>query len=258
MTVVTGVNSHTSPNSGKPETEAMLDTIHSIETPEGVELDFRLSGINARALAWIIDTFIRFDLLLVLSIPLISVGEFGIGVYLILIFLIEWFYPVIFEVLSNGMTPGKRAIGIRVMHYNGSPIGWPASITRNLLRLIDFLPLFYIFGLASMALNRHFQRLGDLVAGTLVVYCETDHNWQQIPQGQAIAPSHTLKPAEAQAILSFAERIDQISAERANELATMTGNLIPDNKPATQTLLGIARWITKTDVTHDETGQLPQ
>ena len=122
----------------------MLDTVYSIETPEGVELDLRLSGIPSRMLAWIIDTFIRFGLYLALSIGLSWGGEFGLGIYLILLFLIEWFYPVFFEVISDGMTPGKRAMGIRVVHSNGTPIGWSASITRNLLRFIDFLPLFLL------------------------------------------------------------------------------------------------------------------
>jgi len=222
----------------------MLDTIYAIETPEGVELDLRLSGIPARMLAWIIDTFIRFGLYMVLSLALAWAGEFGIGIYLILIFLIEWFYPVFFEVISDGMTPGKRAMGIRVVHSNGTPVGWPASITRNLLRFVDFLPLFYVFGLVAMMLNRNFQRLGDLVAGTIVVYRDDRRAQRRVPQGKAIAPSHALRPVEAQAIVHFAERMEQISAERADELATTTGDLIPENKPAAQTLLGIARWIT--------------
>jgi uncharacterized RDD family membrane protein YckC len=225
-------------------TTNMLDTIYSIETPEGVELDLRLSGIPARMLAWIIDTFIRFGLYLVLSMLLAWAGAFGFGIYLILIFLVEWFYPVFFEVLSDGMTPGKRAMGIRVIHANGTPIGWPASITRNLLRFIDFLPLFYAFGVISMMLNRRFQRLGDLVAGSLVVYRE-DHRIQHaIPQAAAIVPGYALRSNEAQAIVHYAERMTQISTERAEELATTTGELIPKNKPAAQTLLGIAHWIT--------------
>jgi uncharacterized RDD family membrane protein YckC len=222
----------------------MLDTIYSIETPEGVELDLRLSGIPARMLAWIIDTFIRFGMYLALSMALAWSGEFGIGLFLILIFLIEWFYPVFFEVISDGMTPGKRAMGIRVMHSNGTPIGWPASITRNLLRFIDFLPLFYVFGIVTMMLNRNFQRLGDLVAGTIVVYREDRRTQHHIPQSIETAPAYALQPNEAQAIVHFAERAEQISVERADELASATGLLIPNNKPPAQTLFGIARWIT--------------
>jgi len=195
-------------------------------------------------LAWIIDTFIRFGMYLALSIALAWSGEFGIGIYLILIFLIEWFYPVFFEVISDGMTPGKRAMGIRVMHSNGTPIGWPASITRNLLRFIDFLPLFYVFGFITMMLNRNFQRLGDLVAGTIVVYREDRRARHRVPESTEIAPAYALKPDEAQAIVNFAERAGQISTERADELASTTGLLIPDNKSPAQTLLGIARWIT--------------
>ena len=222
----------------------MLDTIYSIETPEGVELDLRLSGIPARMLAWIVDTFIRFGLYIVLSMMLSWAGDFGFGIYLILIFLIEWFYPVVFEVISDGMTPGKRAMGIRVVHSNGTPIGWPASITRNLLRFIDFLPLFYVFGIITMMLNRNFQRLGDLVAGSVVVYRDDKRTRHTLPEAASVVPAYALRPNEAQAIVHFAERVEQISGERADELAMTTGELIPGNKPATQTLLGIARWIT--------------
>jgi uncharacterized RDD family membrane protein YckC len=221
----------------------MLDTIHAIETPEGVELDLRLSGIPARMLAWVIDTFIRLGLYIALSIGLAWADEFGLGLYLILVFLVEWFYPVFFEVLSDGMTPGKRAMGIRVIHANGTPVGWSASVTRNLLRFIDFLPLFYVFGVASMMLNRRFQRLGDLVAGTLVIYREEKRTQPVIPDIPEIVPGFALQPAEAQAIVHFAERSGQISSERADELAATTGELIPANQPPARTLQGIARWI---------------
>jgi uncharacterized RDD family membrane protein YckC len=222
----------------------MLDTIHAIETPEGVELDLRLSGIPARMLAWIIDTFIRLGLYIALSIALAWAGEFGLGLYLILVFLIEWFYPVVFEVLSDGMTPGKRAMGIRVIHANGTPVGWSASVVRNLLRFVDFLPLFYVFGMISMMLNRRFQRLGDLVAGTLVIYREEKRAHPAIQDIPEIMPIYALQPDEAQSIVNFAERADRISRERADELAATTGNLIPANQPPARTLLGIARWIS--------------
>ena len=221
----------------------MLDTVYSIETPEGVELGLRSSGIPVRMLAWIIDTLIRFGLYILLGFGLAWGGKFGIGVYLILLFLIEWFYPVFFEVMSDGMTPGKRGMGIRVVHSNGTPVSWSASITRNLLRFVDFLPLFYVFGFATMMLNRNFQRLGDLVADTLVVYREDQQAQPAIPSAAEIVPAYSLHADEAQAIVYFAERSSQISAERADELATTTGALIPRNRPPMQTLLGIARWI---------------
>ena len=141
------------------------------------------------------------------------------------------------------MTPGKRAMGIRVVHSNGTPVGWSASITRNLLRFVDFLPLFYVFGFISMMLNRNFQRLGDLVAGTLVVYREDKRAQHDIPEATEMLPAFALQPNESQAIVHFAERAGQISQERADELAAVTGELIPANKPPTQVLFGIAHWI---------------
>ena len=221
----------------------MLDTIHAIETPEGVELDLRLCGIPARMLAWIIDTFIRLGLYIALSIALAWADEFGLGLYLILVFLVEWFYPVVFEVMSDGMTPGKRAMGIRVIHANGTPVGWSASVTRNLLRFVDFLPLLYVFGIVSMMLTRRFQRLGDLVAGTLVIYREQGHALPAISEIHEVVPAYSLLPGEAQAIVNFAERASQISGERADELALTTGKLIPTGQPPARSLMGIARWI---------------
>src|SRR5512143_1036292 len=148
-----------------------LDTIHTFETPEGIELGLRVAGPLPRALAWVIDALIRYGGLFIVSIALSILGEFGFGLFLILLFLVEWFYPVLFEV-SRGATPGKKMMGLAVVHDNGTPIGWPASMIRNLLRVIDFFPLMYGTGLLSMLINRQFKRLGDLAAGTLVVYRE--------------------------------------------------------------------------------------
>jgi uncharacterized RDD family membrane protein YckC len=142
------------------------------ETPEGIDLGLRVAGPISRALAWIIDAFIRYSVLFALSTVLASLLSFGMGLFLILLFLLEWFYPVVFEVV-RGATPGKKAMGLLVVHDNGTPVGWSASMIRNLLRSVDFLPFFYCAGLISILLNSRFKRLGDLAAGTLVVYAAT-------------------------------------------------------------------------------------
>lgn len=89
-----------------------------------------------------------------------------------MLFLLEWFYPIIFEVYRQGQTPGKKVMAIKVLQDNGIPVGWPTSLIRNLLRAVDFLPMMYGFGVVSMLIARNFRRLGDLAAGTLVVYVE--------------------------------------------------------------------------------------
>uniref|UniRef100_UPI0025F2F3AC RDD family protein n=1 Tax=uncultured Thiodictyon sp. TaxID=1846217 RepID=UPI0025F2F3AC len=149
---------------------APLDTIRLNETPEGVDLGLRVAGPAPRALALAADGAIRLVILLALS-PLAALSGLGLGLSLIAVFLLEWLYPVTFEVLS-GATPGKRAMGLMVVHDDGTPVGLPASLIRNLLRVVDFFPLFYGVGLVCTLVDRDFRRLGDLAAGTLVVHAQ--------------------------------------------------------------------------------------
>ena len=221
----------------------MLDTTRTIETPEGIELVLHLSGPVVRMLAWVIDTLIRFGIYIGLVMSLSWLGDLGIGLLLILLFLVEWFYPVIFEVRYQGMTPGKRAMGIRVVHDDGTPVGWHASLVRNLLRFVDSLPLFYVVGFVTMLLNREFRRLGDIVAGTVVVYPGEQLSDSELPQAPPLVPEQALRESEAQAVVDFAERIGQFSPGRADELARASGALIPADAPPAKTLLGYANWM---------------
>ncbi len=201
----------------------MLDTTRPVETPEGIELALRVAGPLVRALAWVIDFGIRITVYILLSIFLVRLGELGIGLLLISIFIIEWFYPVLFEVYRQGMTPGKRAMKIRVLHELGTPVNWSASMIRNLLRAVDFLPLLYGFGLICMLLNRDFKRIGDLAAGTVVVYEEKIPSLTEssLPDEPPQAMPVSLPLEEQQAIINFAERAPQLQPERAEELANI-------------------------------------
>ena len=156
------------------------DTIRQYETPEGVLLQLKLAGPVVRACAWTIDLAIKAVLYIIISIITSLFGGVGMAVMLIGFFLLEWFYPVFFEV-SSGATPGKKAMGLVVVHDNGTPISWSASLIRNLLRVADFFPLFYGTGLLVMLASNRFQRLGDMVAGTLVVYREREKTDIEIP-----------------------------------------------------------------------------
>lgn len=201
----------------------MLDTIKSIETPEGIELTLRPAGPVPRALAWALDMALRFALYLVLVMALAPFGGPGMGLFLVALFLLEWLYPVLFEVLWQGRTPGKRALGLRVLQIDGTPVGWGASMLRSLLMVADFLPAAYAAGLASMLLQRDSRRLGDLVAGTLVVYAEP----QPEAGPRALDPSRPepapvpLSLEEQQALASFGERVGSLSPERGQELADL-------------------------------------
>jgi uncharacterized RDD family membrane protein YckC len=222
----------------------MLDTYREIETPEGVELHLRAAGPVARALAYAIDLLLRGVVLFVLSIVLSMIGNFGGGVFLIVMFLMEWFYPVLFEVYRNGETPGKRMFGLRVLNDNGTPVGWGPSLVRNLMRAVDFMPAFYAFGLVSMLFNRDFKRLGDLAAGTVVVYQERAARKLDLPDVPAIAPPLGLSLAEQRAVITFAERSQRLTEVRAEELADLLAPLTGvSGRAGIQRLYQIANWL---------------
>lgn len=219
-----------------------LDTVHTFETPEGVDLGLRVAGPVPRALAFVLDTLIRYTVLFVLSMILLPLAELGVGAFLIMLFLMEWFYPVFFEV-TRGATPGKKAMGLTVVHDNGTPVSWAASLIRNLLRVVDFFPLFYGIGLLSMLINRRFQRLGDLAAGTLVVYTEAARRNDAVIDAEARALPVPLAVEEQRALLDFAERSTTLAPARVEELAEIIAE--EQGPAAVQTVLGYARWLER-------------
>ena len=218
----------------------MLDTLRRIPTPEGFELTLRLAGPVPRALAFAIDLAIRVAMFGVAASLLSQIQIAGTGLILITAFLIEWFYPVAFEVWWQGASPGKRAFGLAVLNDNGTPVTFGASLTRNLLRAVDFLPFLYAFGLVSMLLNRDFKRLGDLAAGTVVVYRDRPGVRAPIPAARPVRPAFILNLAEKRAILDFAERFATLSQERADEVAAHATPLVRASSAPAQVLLGIA------------------
>ena len=222
----------------------MLDTYREVETPEGVELQLRAAGPVARALAFVIDLLLRGVILILLSISLSIVGNFGMGLFLIVVFMMEWFYPVLFEVYRQGETPGKRMMGLRVLNDNGTPVGWGPSLVRNLLRAVDFLPSFYGFGLSSMLLSRDFKRLGDHAAGTIVVYQDRGLRNVAIPDLPAFAPPLNLNLAEQRAVITFAERSQRLTDSRSEELADLLTPLTGvQGRPGIQRLYQMANWL---------------
>lgn len=221
-----------------------LDTFHEIETPEGVAFRLHVAGPVVRSLAWSIDTLIRFGIYLVLGIVLSVLGKPGIGLLMILLFVVEWFYPVLFEIYFHGATPGKRSMGLCVVYDNGAPVGWPGSLLRNLLRFVDFLPLLYGFGLLTMCLNQDYKRLGDLAAGTRVVYRNRTGLAKAVPEAKAIPPSVPLLLDEQRAIVDYAGRLQQISQERAHELASIIAPQIArPGGQAVDALISLANWL---------------
>jgi uncharacterized RDD family membrane protein YckC len=146
-----------------------------LEIPENVRLGFRLAGPGTRLGAYLLDLGVRsaalYAIVAVLSIALLPFATTGlpVGVYFVVAFVLEWGYGCFFETWWNGQTPGKRAFGLRVIKTEGYAIGFYEAMIRNLLRAADFVPLFYAAGFLTAMGNPRLQRIGDLVAGTMVV-----------------------------------------------------------------------------------------
>ena len=223
---------------------AGLDTLRSITTPEGVELNLRLAGPVPRACAWAIDLAIRSVIMIALFVGLTPLGGVGFGALLIAVFLLEWFYPALCEVYLDGATPGKKSMGLRVVNDDGTPVQMAAAMIRNLLRAADFLPVLYGVGLVSMLVNREFKRLGDLVAQTVVIYRDESRAGVSIPAAAPAPPATPLTVQEARAVLDCAERVPELTAERVDELARLAAPLIGADQAeggnARERLLGVA------------------
>ncbi|MFN4270781.1 MAG: RDD family protein, partial [Thermosynechococcus sp.] len=159
----------------------------TLRTPESIELDFALAGIGSRVLAWLIDQIILYTALVLFSLAagyiyfyalypwLIevlpasgqSIGAWSLAIYLLVTFGLYNGYYIFFETYWQGQTPGKRYAEIRVVQDNGRPISLREATLRSLLQTIDFA--FLGIGAFLVALSRSEKRLGDMVAGTLVI-----------------------------------------------------------------------------------------
>jgi uncharacterized RDD family membrane protein YckC len=201
--------------------DTTLDTRLALETPEGVEIELRPAGPFARALALLIDEFIRWLVLIAAAIALGFFGALGFGMFSLTTFLVYWWYGVAFEVLAGGQTPGKRMQHIAVVNADGTPIQLGASLVRNVLLVVDILPLFYLVGLVTMFVSRHFRRVGDLVADTLVVYREAERAVAPSGETSARLPPIVLNADEQRAAIEFTERLPRLSVDRARELANL-------------------------------------
>lgn len=146
---------------------AWIDRVHVITTPEAVDFAYDVAGPGQRALAWLVDGFI-------ISVLMIGAAIFAavIGVqawFFITSFALQTGYFVVLEAWMHGQTPGKRIFGLRVLDSRGFRISFAQSALRNILRIADSLPFFYLVGGGVALCNRRGLRLGDLAAGTIVV-----------------------------------------------------------------------------------------
>lgn len=216
-------------------------------------LQFAVAGPVVRGMAWLIDGLIR---LVILIIFFIIVGIPGggdtsdvsasIGLFLIAQFLLNWFYTTIFEA-ATGTTPGKKLFNLWVVHDNATPITFSGALIRNFLRVVDYLPFAYVIGLVSMLLDTRFRRLGDLAAGTLVIYRDKTPSATSFTHELGVPPPEWLSRNERQAIVEFAERCGSLSAERQQELARILAHLIEEPTPtdSVDVLKSWAQWILR-------------
>jgi uncharacterized membrane protein SpoIIM required for sporulation/uncharacterized RDD family membrane protein YckC len=193
-----------------------------IETPENVAFTFTPAGIGARALAYLLDIVVRGTPFLVIVIVLsltdtlldiIHLGHVAIAFVTLGFFGIQWLYYLLFEYFWQGRTPGKRALGIRVVMDGGYPLTFVAAAVRNLMRFADFLPVLYAVGIVSTFVSRRSKRLGDFAAGTLVVREEPfDIRYLSVIEEASAPASETasarapLSPQEIDLITKFIQR----------------------------------------------------
>jgi uncharacterized RDD family membrane protein YckC len=192
----------------------MVDSFEQlkIDTPEQIALELPLAGIGSRFLAIAIDTLIQIALYLLTGLIFLLLLPEGFSIFTFLPktlgpaiaifigFAIYWGYFALFESIWKGQTPGKRVAGIRVIKESGRPINAFEAIGRNLMRAVDVMPGIYGVGLICMMLNQQSRRLGDFVAGTVVVHEKTTDQ---------VRPTWNTAAASA----SASGRIGQVTAE---------------------------------------------
>jgi uncharacterized RDD family membrane protein YckC len=225
----------------------MLDTLRHVETPEGIQLSLPIAGPVSRARAWVLDMLIIAAILVAASIVLGLLGTTGWGLFALLTFGLSWMYPVFFEVLRKGQTPGKKMVGLRVVHDDGMPIGWSGSMIRSIIGFVDMLPLGYAAGLITTLLNHDAKRLGDLAAGTIVVHTSQTKTRGLATNVAPIQPSVPLLIDEQHGLVEFAARASQLAQGRLDELARIAGPLtetVPKGSSRVHRLLAQARWIS--------------
>lgn len=208
----------------------------SIATPEGIDLDVTLAGLGSRFVAALLDQLIQGAVLLALL--LLGLAGFGFGdlggggdsaallfgaAMVLVFFLVQFGYHILFETRAGGRTPGKRWAGLRVVRAGGGPVTFTASAIRNVVRLIDMLPGAYAVGIVAILATSRNQRLGDMAAGTLVIRERTGETVK--PVAPWLRPEVRLEPSEqARTWDASAVTADEVAAVRRflDRRATLT------------------------------------
>lgn len=237
-----------------------MDDRYIVDTPENISVSYGVAGIGSRFLAGIIDTLliglIYFVLLFAVAYANSVMDEWSsvfVAIVVIVMFLITWGYYILFELLWNGQSPGKRLIGLRVVHTGGRPISFIGSAIRNLVRVVDFLPSMYALGVVTMFIDARSRRLGDLAAGTLVIKEERVVTLESLTSNQnnakyllPLKPGEPIPPLELQhvdqlkmeefeLIHDFLTRRSHLSSSSRARLASQLAQLVSERLQLPQT-----------------------
>lgn len=212
-----------------------------IETPENVELQRRLAGIGSRFIAGFLDNLLIVLMYLVVFILLLVVGinvvadigfsstaeMWALAIIILTAFLIYWGYFILFEMLTNGQSPGKKYMKIRVVQVEGSGISFNSIAIRNLLRVVDAIGFYAVAGIA-MFVTKKVQRLGDLAAGTVVISEEVPNYSARYDKKKKILDNETvtsaaleatgLKPEEYRLLQNYWLRREELNIEAKKQL----------------------------------------
>lgn len=229
-----------------------------IETPEHVVFEYELAGPGSRVLAALIDyLLIALVLLGIFVVCLVLAGgdldgfaPYMVALGIVAAFVTLWGYPIFFELRMRGQTPGKRSMGIRVIQEGGFALSPSVVLARNLMRIVDFLPGAYSLGFLVMIFNRRYKRLGDFVAGTIVIRERrpAGESAPRLPTAPRIAPGseeavaslrrggvHRLAATQIQLIEDFLARRGSMNDDArrriGRQLAESVRAAVPDLEP---------------------------
>ncbi len=227
---------------------AQIDSTIDVVTPENIAFRYQAAGPFRRLPAFLIDQCIRTGLAMLVAIGFsLVLGGIGMAAAIVVFFVLEWFYGGLFETYWNGQTPGKWLMRIRVLRTDGQPIDGMQAVMRNILRFVDMWPLVpfpfssgmmipvvptFLIGLVTPMCNRRYQRLGDVVCGTMVVVEE--RSWlfgvakiedPRTEQLAALLPAnYRVSRSLAKTLATYVERRRFFAPARRREIAKHIGD----------------------------------
>jgi uncharacterized RDD family membrane protein YckC len=214
-----------------------MDRTVSVRTPESIAFSYELAGLGSRFLALCLDMAIQFTIFLGIAWGLIfaaarlphthstvsdkTAESLEYALLVAIVFIIFFAYFILFEGLWNGQTPGKKALGLRVVRDGGYPLDFGGSFIRNLIRVGEFALAFYALSALVTLISPENKRLGDIAAGTIVVRDSRAHGLQAIRESAEHAPARTamLTDEEHALIARFLARRESMDAQHRRSMA---------------------------------------